>query len=309
MSKRVVVALGGNAILQPKQSGTSEIQFENVRNTCAQLADLITDGYQLIITHGNGPQVGNILLQNEEAKAVVPPMPLDICGSQTQGFIGYMIQQSMKNLLPHRNVGTILTQVLVDANDPAFQHPTKPIGSFYTQEEADHLRAEKGYAMVEDSGRGWRRVVPSPDPKSIVEKELILALLEKDVLVIASGGGGVPVVSDTRGKLTGVEAVIDKDLAGQRLAMDVEADALMILTDVEAVAIHWGKPEQKFLGRLTVAEARKLMAEGHFKAGSMGPKVEAAVRFIEMGGEMSVIASLNNAADALAGRAGTVITK
>ena len=309
MSKRVVVALGGNAILQPKQAGTSEIQLENVRNTCTQLADLITQGYQLIITHGNGPQVGNILLQNEEAKSVVPPMPLDICGSQTQGFIGYMIQQSMKNLLPQRNVGTVVTQVLVDINDTAFQNPTKPIGSFYTQEEADKLRAEKGYAMVEDSGRGWRRVVPSPDPKTIIEKELVLALLEKDFIVIAAGGGGVPVVSDANGLLTGVEAVIDKDLAGQRLAMDVDADVLMILTDVQAVAINWGKPDQLFLGRLSVDEARKLMAEGHFKAGSMGPKVEAAVRFVEQGGEMSVIASLNNAADALAGKAGTIITK
>lgn len=309
MSKRVVVALGGNAILQPKQSGTAEIQFENVRNTCAQLADLIKEGYQLVITHGNGPQVGNILLQNEEAKSVVPPFPLDICGSQTQGFIGYMIQQSMKNLLPQRAVGTVVTQVLVDADDPAFQNPTKPIGSFYSQEEADQLRAEKGYAMVEDSGRGWRRVVPSPSPKAIIEKELVLTLLEKDTIVIASGGGGVPVVQGVDGKLSGVEAVIDKDLAGERLAMDVQADALMILTDVEAVAINWGKPDQTFLGRLTVAEARALMAEGHFKAGSMGPKVEAAVRFVEQGGEMAVIASLNNAADALAGKSGTVFTK
>lgn len=309
MSKRVVIALGGNAILQPKQSGTAAIQFENVRNTCRQLAELINDGYQLVITHGNGPQVGNILLQNEEAKAKVPPMPLDICGSETQGFIGYMIQQSMKNLLPQRNVGTIVTQVLVDANDPAFQNPTKPIGSFYTQAEADQLRAEKGYTMVEDSGRGWRRVVPSPDPKAIIEKDLVLDLLEKDVIVIASGGGGVPVVQDVNGQLSGVEAVIDKDLAGQRLAMDVEADILLILTDVEAVAINWGKPDQKFLSRLNLSEAKQLMEEGHFKAGSMGPKVTAALRFIEQGGEMAVISSLNNAAEALAGKSGTLFTK
>lgn len=309
MNKRVVAALGGNAILQPRQSGTAEIQFENVRSTCAQLADLIRQGYQLVITHGNGPQVGNILLQNEEAKAKVPPMPLDVCGSQTQGFIGYMIQQSMMNLLPDRNVGTILTQVLVDVKDSAFQNPTKPIGSFFSKEEADQLRSVKGYAMVEDSGRGWRRVVPSPDPKAIIEKELILDLLEKDVIVIASGGGGIPVVREADGKLRGVEAVIDKDLAGQRLAMDVKADILLILTDVEAVAINWGKPDQKFLDRLSLSEARELMSAGHFKAGSMGPKVTSAVRFIEQGGEMAVIASLNNAAAALAGKSGTIFTK
>jgi len=308
MSKRVVAALGGNAILQPKQSGTAEIQFENVYNTCVQLADLIGEGYQLIITHGNGPQVGNILLQNEEAKAKVPPMPLDICGAQTQGFIGYMIQQSMQNLLPQRQVGTVLTQVLVDPSDTAFQQPTKPIGPFYSQEEAGSLRAEKGYAMVEDSGRGWRRVVPSPDPKAIVEKELILALLEKDTIVIASGGGGIPVIS-ADDKLSGVEAVIDKDLAGQRLAQDVQADIFLILTDVEAVAVNWGKPDQKFLRRLSAQEARKFMDEGQFKAGSMGPKVEAAVRFVEQGGEMAVVASLDNAAQALQGKAGTIFTQ
>lgn len=309
MSKRVVVALGGNAILQPKQAGTAEIQFENVRGTCAQLADLINQGYQVVITHGNGPQVGNILLQNEEAKAKVPPMPLDICGSQTQGFIGYMIQQSMMNLLPGRNVGTILTQVLVDPEDPAFHNPTKPIGSFFSQEEADQLRAEKGYTMVEDSGRGWRRVVPSPDPKAIIEKELVLDLLEKDVIVIAAGGGGIPVVKDPDGKLRGVEAVIDKDLAGQRLAMDVQADVLLILTDVEAVAINWGTPEQQYLSRLSIEEAKELMEAGHFKAGSMGPKVKAALRFVEQGGDMAVIASLNNAAAALNGQSGTVFTR
>lgn len=309
MNKRVVVALGGNAILQPKQAGTAEIQFENVRSTCAQLADLITQGYQLVITHGNGPQVGNILLQNEEAKAKVPPMPLDICGSQTQGFIGYMIQQSMLNLLPDRNIGTILTQVLVDPDDSAFHNPTKPIGSFFSREEADQLRAEKGYTMVEDSGRGWRRVVPSPDPKAIIERDLVLDLLEKDVIVIASGGGGIPVVKDPDGKLRGVEAVIDKDLAGERLAADVKADIFLILTDVQAVAINWGKPEQEFLSRLNRDEGRKLMDAGHFKAGSMGPKVKAALRFIEQGGEMAVIASLNNAAAALEGKSGTIFMK
>lgn len=308
MSKRVVVALGGNAILQPKQEGTAEVQFANVIDTCIQLADLIKAGYQLVITHGNGPQVGNILLQNEEAKDKIPPMPLDICGSQTQGFIGYMIQQAMKNLLPQRHVGTVLTQVLVDAGDSAFQNPTKPIGPFYSKQEAEQLIAQKGYTMVEDSGRGWRRVVPSPDPKAIIEKDLIQALLERDAIVIASGGGGIPVVKDSQGKLRGIEAVIDKDLAGARLGGDVDADILLILTDVEAVAVNWGKPDQRFLHRLSLREARDLAAQGQFKAGSMGPKVEAAIRFVEQGGEQAIIVSLNKAAAALEGHAGTIIS-
>jgi carbamate kinase len=308
MSKRVVVALGGNAILQPKQEGTAEVQFANVIDTCIQLADLIKAGYQLVITHGNGPQVGNILLQNEEAKDKIPPMPLDICGSQTQGFIGYMIQQAMKNLLPQRHVGTVLTQVLVDAGDSAFQNPTKPIGPFYSKQEAEQLIAQKGYTMVEDSGRGWRRVVPSPDPKAIIEKDLIQALLERDAIVIASGGGGIPVVKDSQGKLRGIEAVIDKDLAGARLGGDVDADILLILTDVEAVAVNWGKPDQRFLHRLSLQEARELAAQGQFKAGSMGPKVEAAIRFVEQGGEQAIIVSLNKAAAALEGHAGTIIS-
>lgn len=309
MNKRIVIALGGNAILQPKQAGTAATQFENVHKTCRQLASLIGQGYQLVITHGNGPQVGNILLQNEEAKAQVPPMPLDVCGAQTQGFIGYMIQQGMKNLLPQHNVCTILTQVLVDAQDPSFQNPTKPIGPFYAKAEADQLRMNKGYAMVEDSGRGWRRVVPSPDPIAIIERELIQFLLERDSVVIASGGGGIPVTRDGRGQLQGVEAVIDKDLAGQRLAMDIGAAVFLILTDVEAVAINWGKPNQEFLQRLTVAEAQQLQDQGHFRAGSMGPKVEAAIRFAQEGGGMAVIASLTKVAEALRGEAGTVITR
>jgi len=309
MSKRVVVALGGNAILQPKQVGTAEVQFENVVNTCIQLADLIKAGYQLVITHGNGPQVGNILLQNEEAKDKIPPMPLDICGSQTQGFIGYMIQQAMKNLLPQRHVGTVLTQVLVDAGDSAFQNPTKPIGPFYSKQEAEQLIAQKGYTMVEDSGRGWRRVVASPDPKAIIEKDLIQALLERDAIVIAAGGGGIPVIEDSQGKLTGIEAVIDKDLAGARLAGDVDADILLILTDVEAVAVNWGKPDQRFLHHLSLQEARELAAQGQFKAGSMGPKVEAAIRFVEQGGDEAIIVSLNKATAALEGHAGTIISK
>ncbi len=309
MNKRVVIALGGNAILQPKQAGTAEIQIENVNNTCRQLAGLIEQGYQLVITHGNGPQVGNVLLQNEEAKAKVPPMPLDICGAQTQGFIGYMIQQGMQNLLPRHNVGTVLTQVLVASDDPSFKNPTKPIGPFYTQAEAQELQRGKGYYLVEDSGRGWRRVAPSPVPIAIIEKELIQFLLERDAVVIAAGGGGIPVTRDAQGRLQGVEAVIDKDLAGQRLAMDIGADVFLILTDVEAVAINWGKPNQEFLHRLTVARGQQLLDQGHFRAGSMGPKVEAAIRFVRGGGGMTVIAPLTKVSEALQGQAGTVITR
>ena len=309
MNKRVVIALGGNAILQPKQAGTAEIQIENVNNTCRQLAGLIEQGYQLVITHGNGPQVGNVLLQNEEAKAKVPPMPLDICGAQTQGFIGYMIQQGMQNLLPRHNVGTVLTQVLVASDDPSFKNPTKPIGPFYTQAEAQELQRGKGYYLVEDSGRGWRRVAPSPVPIAIIEKELIQFLLERDAVVIAAGGGGIPVTRDAQGRLQGVEAVIDKDLAGQRLAMDIGADVFLILTDVEAVAINWGRPNQEFLHRLTVARGQQLLDQGHFRAGSMGPKVEAAIRFVRGGGGMTVIAPLTKVSEALQGQAGTVITR
>ena len=309
MNKRVVVALGGNAILQPGQGGTAEAQLENVRATCAQLAGLIKAGCQLVITHGNGPQVGNILLQNEAAKSKVPPMPLDICGAQTQGQIGYMIQQSMQNLLPGHNVGTVLTQVVVAADDPSFKEPTKPIGPFYTAEEAQQLQDTKGYAMVEDSGRGWRRVVPSPQPVAIVESELVRYLLEKHVLVIAAGGGGIPVILNKNGSLQGVEAVIDKDLAGQRLAMDVGADIFLILTDVEAVAINWGRPDQKYLYRIKTEEVRQLIGQGQFQAGSMGPKVEAALRFVEEGGEATVITSLTRVAEALQGKTGTTITR
>lgn len=309
MNKRIVVALGGNAILQPRQEGTAEVQFANVINTCKQLAAFIEAGHQLVITHGNGPQVGNILLQNEEAKDKVPPMPLDVCGAQTQGFIGYMIQQVMQNLLPRQAVGTVVTQVLVAADDSAFKNPTKPIGPFYSAVEAKQLGEQKGYTMVEDSGRGWRRVVPSPDPIAIVEKDLIQALLESGVVVIASGGGGIPVVRADGGGLKGIEAVIDKDLAGARLAEDVAADIFLILTDVEAVAVNWGKPEQRFLRQLSLAEGKELMAKGEFRAGSMGPKVEAALRFIRQGGEKAIIVSLDKAAAALAGEAGTIITK
>ncbi|HEY5596264.1 MAG TPA: carbamate kinase [Candidatus Bipolaricaulota bacterium] len=311
--QRVVVALGGNAILQPGQKGTYLEQYANVDRTCDQLARMVLGGqYQLMITHGNGPQVGNILLQNELAKETVSPMPLDVCGAQSQGFIGYMMQQSLYNHFVTANqrnipVVTLVTQVLVDAKDPAFAHPSKPVGPFYTQAQAKQLQQEKGYAMKEDAGRGWRRVVPSPHPKGISEKEAILALLKAGTVVVTSGGGGIPVV-EKAGKLVGVEAVIDKDRSAEVLAEAVGADALLILTDVPQVKLHYKKPQEQALSKVTVAQAQQYVSEGHFAAGSMGPKVEAAVAFAKRG-KRAIVASLDQALDALEGKAGTTFVK
>lgn len=312
--KTVVVALGGNAILQPGQKGTFEEQYGNVHRTVEQLAAMVLSGkWRLVITHGNGPQVGNILLQQDAAKAVVPPMPMDVCGAESQGFIGYMIQQAFHNVLAHAGrgdipVATIVTQVLVDKADPAFENPTKPVGPFYSAEEAKRLQAEKGWHVVEDAGRGWRRVVPSPDPKEIVEREAIRLLVENRAIVVASGGGGIPVIKED-GTYRGVEAVIDKDLAGERLAEDVGAAVFLILTDVDRVRLNYKRPGEKVLDRLTVAEAKGYAQQGHFAKGSMEPKVKACVRFIEAGGERAVIASLAQAVEAAEGRAGTQVVR
>lgn len=312
MSETIVIALGGNAILKPKQRGTAQEQFHNVKLTCAQIARLIAGGNKVVITHGNGPQVGNILLQNEENAELVPAMPLDVCGAQSQGFIGYMIQQSLHNELQklglHKEVVTVVTQVLVDAGDPAFKNPTKPIGPFFSAEKAKKMASEKAYCVKEDAGRGWRRVVPSPRPKQIVERNTIRSLLASEKIVIASGGGGIPVVEDAAQALRGVEAVIDKDLAANRLAQDIKADTLLILTDVEQVCLNYRQPNEKRLGRITAAEARKYHEEGHFSEGSMGPKVEAAFEFVESGGGRSIITSLDKAVAALDGETGTWIT-
>ncbi|MDD5219794.1 MAG: carbamate kinase [Candidatus Bipolaricaulis sp.] len=312
--KVVVVALGGNAILQPGQRGTFEEQMKNVHTTCEQLAAMVESGkYKIVVTHGNGPQVGNILLQNEVGKEVAAPMPLYVCGAESQGLIGYMIQQNLTNLFaakgrPDIPVATIVTQVVVDKADPAFANPTKPVGPFYSAEEAARLKKEKGYDVKEDAGRGWRRVVPSPDPVEIFEKVAIRQLVDARTIVIASGGGGIPVVRENGG-LKGVDAVIDKDLAGERLAADVKASILMILTDVAQVKLHYRTPQEKSLARMTVAEAKTYAAEGHFAKGSMEPKVRAAIRFIESGGEKAIITSLDKATDALEGKAGTAITR
>ena len=310
-SKRVVVALGGNAILQSHQRGTAAEQQANVAATAAQIGQLIEAGWEVIVTHGNGPQVGNILIQNEEAAGIVPPMPLDVCGAQSQGLLGYFLQQALGNELRARGmprqVATVVSQVMVAADDPAFARPTKPIGPFFTRDRAERLKEERGYMMAEVGPRGWRRVVASPDPRAIVERDTILDLVEAGVVVVAAGGGGVPVVAGPEGGYRGVEAVIDKDLAGQRLARDVGATHFLILTDVERVMLDYGRPSQRPVDRMTVREARGHLAAGQFPPGSMGPKVEAAVRFVEAGGELCAITSLHKAVDALRGSAGTQV--
>ncbi len=309
----VVIALGGNAILQPGQRGTAEEQRANIAQTAGAIVSLIEMGHRVVVTHGNGPQVGNILIQNEEGADQVPAMPLDICGAQSQGLIGYMIQQALRNELLSRGrdprVVSLVTQVVVDPADPAFDNPTKPVGPFYPAARAEALAAERGWVMREVRAGQWRRVVPSPDPIRIVERDEILALVESGVVVIASGGGGIPVTEGPGGVLRGVEAVVDKDLAGQRLAADIGADTFAIFTDVDRVALAFGTPEQRFLDRMTVEEAKAYLEAGHFPPGSMGPKVTAVVRFLEGGGRRAVIASVRRAADALAGRAGTLVTR
>lgn len=269
---------------------------------------MIAKGYNVVITHGNGPQVGNILIQNEEAEEHVPPMPLDVCGAQSQGMIGYMIQRSLTKHLRargiERTVVTLVTEVVVDEEDPAFRNPTKPIGPFYSRERAEQLAKERKFIFREDAGRGFRRVVPSPDPKYLVEREAIRHLVRAGIIVIASGGGGIPVV-ERDGGLVGVEAVIDKDLAAERLASDVQAGTLLILTDVERVSLNYGKKNERPIDEMSVEEAEMYLRKGHFAPGSMGPKVQAAVRFLRSGGSRAIITSLVRGIEALEGRAGT----
>jgi carbamate kinase len=310
---KVLVSLGGNAILKHGQKGTAEEQAVNVQNTAKHLAALLRRGERIAITHGNGPQVGNILLQNEIAKETLPPMPLDVCGAESQGMIGYMLQRALSSELesggPNLPVTTIVSQTLVDAEDPAFKNPTKPVGPFYTSTEARQLRESKGWHIISDSGRGYRRVVPSPTPLDILEKETIIRLFETGTVVISVGGGGVPVIREKNGKLRGVEAVLDKDRTAALLAKILGVETLLILTDVERVFVNYGKPDQRALDRMTVQECRKYLAEGQFPAGSMGPKIESAVSFLaDSSGRKVGIASLEMAEEALKGNAGTTIT-
>ena len=311
MSK-LVIALGGNALQTKNSAPTAEAQLEVVKQTCEYVAELSAGGHELTIVHGNGPQVGRIVLASETAKDVVPPMPFDVCGAMSQGYIGYHIQQAMRQSLARRGINTpvvsLVTQVVVDKADPAFKNPTKPIGGFYTKEEAEQLVAEKGYDVKEDAGRGYRRVVASPIPQRIVEIEEVKMLRDK-AIVVTCGGGGIPVVENEDGTLEGVAAVIDKDFAAELLAEQIDADALVILTEVEKVAINWGKPEQKNLDHMTLAEAKRYCEEGHFAPGSMLPKVQAGMKFVTANpSKKAIITSLDKAIEALEGKTGTVIT-
>ncbi|MCT4607102.1 MAG: carbamate kinase [Marinisporobacter sp.] len=310
--KKVVIALGGNALQESGKPATAKAQLEVIRSTSTYIADIIEEGYQVSIAHGNGPQVGRIVLQNEAANHITPAMPFDVCGAMSQGMIGYHIQQALRDELKARKrnkpVVSLVTQVLVDQGDPAFYHPTKPIGPFYTKEEAERIKREKGYDMVEDAGRGFRRVVASPNPIKIVELDIVKNLVESDYIVVTVGGGGIPVIEKEDGKLYGAEAVIDKDLASERLAEDLDADILLILTAVDQVAINFGKPNQENLDHISVEEAYQYIGEGHFAQGSMLPKIKAAIKFAESKtGRQSIIASLSQGREALLGNSGTII--
>ena len=310
---KIVIALGGNALQSGKGPATAEAQLEVVKNTCERVAAISGMGYEIAVVHGNGPQVGRIVMASEAAKDITPPMPFDVCGAMSQGYIGYHIQQCLRYALNKENrhvpVVTVATQVVVDENDPAFQNPTKPIGPFYTEEEAKVLEQEKGWTMKEDTARGgWRRVVASPKPVRIVEIDSVKQLWE-DNIVITCGGGGIPVIEKMDGHMEGVAAVIDKDFAAELLAEQVRADILMILTEVEKVAINFNTPEQKDLDHLTLLDGVKYIEEGQFPAGSMLPKVEAAMKFVrQFPSKKAIITSLDKAVEALNGETGTVIT-
>jgi len=310
----IVIALGGNAIKQAHEKGTTEEQFKNVDMTAVQVAHIAKAGFRLVITHGNGPQAGALLIQQEEADRLVPAQTLATCGAMTQGQIGWMMQNRIAYRLAQEGlpapVATLVTQVEVSGEDPDFQDPTKPVGPFYSREEALRLKQQKGYIVKEvkpGSAKSWRRVVPSPEPIAIVESEAINRLVGSGAIVIASGGGGIPVMKNGDGSYTGVEAVIDKDRAGFKLAQSVRADRFLILTDVEKACLRFNKPEQRPLDRLTTSEADSYLARGEFLMGSMGPKVEAAVRFVRWSGREAIITSLDRALDALSGKTGTHI--
>ena len=314
---RIVVALGGNALQANPKDISAEAQLITCRETAKAIVDLIEDGHKVIIAHGNGPQVGQIVATYEAAASIdekKPVMPFPECGAMSQGYIGYHLQQSIRQELLKRGinkkVAALITQVVVDKNDPGFKNPTKPVGSFFTEEQAKKLIAEKGYTMKEDAGRGWRRVVPSPMPVSVVEEDIIKTIVDAGHVVITVGGGGIPVIENEDGSLTGVAAVIDKDLASEKIAELLNADELVMLTAVDQVAINFNKPDQKNLLNMTVDEAYEYMKQGHFAPGSMLPKVKAAVMFAESkSGRKSVITSLSKARQALLGKTGTTIKK
>ncbi len=307
--KIAVVAVGGNSLIKDKNHQTIPDQYAAAVESMAHIADMIEAGWDVVVTHGNGPQVGFILRRAELALHELHPVPLDYCGADTQGAIGYMFQQALYNEFLRRGVAkqaaTVVTQVLVDRNDPAFHNPSKPIGSFMDEPTAVGHRKNDGWAVVEDAGRGWRRVVPSPIPVRIIERDAIEALIRAGYVVISTGGGGIPVVEDEQGRLSGVEAVIDKDFGAAILASSIKADLFLITTAVEKVALDYNKPGQRWLDRMSQAEARTYLAEGHFLKGSMAPKIQAILNYLEQGGKQALITDPENIGRALDGQSGT----
>jgi len=313
-NKLAVIAIGGNSLIKDDKNVTVESQYQAAKETCMHIADMIEQGWDVAIGHGNGPQVGYILRRSEIAAktAGMHEVPLDVCGADTQGAIGYALQQNLQNILYQRGIKkkvvTVITQVLVDRDDPAFSKPTKPIGSFMDQAESERRQREQGWTVVEDAGRGFRRVVASPLPKEIVELETVQTLLEKGIITITVGGGGIPVIDPGDGNYEGIAAVIDKDFASSLLAQEIKAELFVISTAVEKVAIYFGKPEQKWLDKMTVTEAKAYLAEGiHFAKGSMAPKIQAAIAYLEKGGKEALITNPENIGRALKGETGTRI--
>jgi len=306
---RVVVALGGNAMTAPDGSATPQAQRAAIESAADALADLVAAGHELVITHGNGPQVGNLLIQQELSRQDVSALPLDVLVAMTEGSLGYILQQALLNELRKRQmkryVVTVVTQVVVDENDPAFQDPTKPIGPFLPREEAERRRDALGWKVKEDAGRGWRRLVPSPQPLRVIQRHMIRDAVRQGHIVIACGGGGIPVKKQADGQFAGLEAVIDKDLTSSVLAADVGAALLVILTAVPQVYVQYGGPEQRALGAVTLEEIERLHAQGHFPPGSMGPKIEAVIRFLKAGGRRALITNPESLPLAMEGRAGT----
>ena len=310
--KTAVVAIGGNSLITDEEHQTVADQFKAAKETCAHIASMAEQGWNIIVTHGNGPQVGFILLRSELARKVVHTVPLDSCDAETQGELGYMIQQCLYNEFQARGIGnpvtTVVTQVLVRKNDPAFRNPTKPIGPFYSRRKAEKYRKEHKWTVAEDAGRGWRRVVPSPMPIRVIEQDTIKTLVQQGIVTIAAGGGGIPVIKE-KGRLKGVEAVIDKDHASAVLAIGLKANLFLISTAVEKVALNFGKPDQRQLDKMTLTEAKKYYKQGQFPPGSMGPKIRAIINYLEHGGKEAIITNPKNLENALLGKTGTHIAR
>lgn len=304
-----VVAVGGNALIKDKAHQTVQDQYQSADETMKHIVDMIEKGWDVVVTHGNGPQVGFILRRSEIARHELHEVPLDYCGADTQGAIGYMFQRSLQNEFKKRGIkkdaAAVVTQTIVDRNDPAFKNPTKPIGSFMDEPEAKRRAESEGWTVVEDAGRGWRRVVPSPIPTRIVEANVINTLIRAGIIVVGVGGGGIPVVEDEAGNLTGVEAVIDKDFGSALLAVNIHADLFVISTAVEKVALNFNRPNQVFLDQITLTEAKQYIKEGQFAAGSMLPKIEAIIKYLESGGKKALITDPAHISDALEGKTGT----